>query len=555
MRWRRYEEEGAEWGLDRENYLSAKTHAAEVQSQFQEEEKLGAMVEMDVSEAKARYGNRLAIASLGAIEKKNGTYRVVHDGTHGIGINPRIKVRDQLKSPGAGDVRAVLQEMPGCFFALTGDVARAHRLVKVAEQDWGLLACRTAEGDKLWLNKVGSFGISSAAYHWSRLMSGLGRAVYYTLGKSELYLLVYVDDLLWMVCEAKGLELIVMSIFLLEVLGLPFAWKKFKGGIDVEWVGFELCLKGARLGLSEVRAQWLIEWLATTAQRGTVKIAELASVLGRLSFGLTALGHLRPFLGPIYAWVAAMGSLGECKVPKALVLIFRFLAAALEGSGRLAKAGSKCGHVQELFRTDAKAEGNQIWLGGWALDHSDPKYCRWFSEQLNHNNAPWLFAAGECYRQIASLELLATLAAVVTFGIPECARGGISCSAGTDNLGNSMVVARLLTTKFPLACFLMELALQLQRREADLELFWLPHLQNEEADALTNQCYTAFDPAKRCRFDVAKFEGIVLSQVLAAGQDLYEEIGQTRAGRELLVQQRRTKVRRTNGLKDSHPWG
>ena len=53
-----------------------------------------------------------------------------------------------------------------------------------------------------------------------------------------------------------------------------------------------------------------------------------------------------------------------------------------------------------------------------------------------------------------------------------------------------MVVSRLLTTKFPLACFLMELALQLQSREADLELFWLPRLQNVEADALTNQCYT-----------------------------------------------------------------
>ena len=74
-----------------------------------------------------------------------------------------------------------------------------------------------------------------------------------------------------------------------------------------------------------------------------------------------------------------------------------------------------------------------------------------------------------------------------------------------------MVVARLLTTKFPLACFLMELALQLQRQEADLELFWLPRLQNEEADALTNQCYITFDPAQRCRFDVAKFEGIVLN--------------------------------------------
>ena len=237
------------------------------------------------------------------------------------------------------------------------------------------------------------------------------------------------DDLLWLVREAKGLELIVMSIFYLEVLGLPFAWKKFKGGLDVEWVGFQICLKGARLGLSEIRARWLINWLSATAQRGIVKISDLASVVGRLSFGLTALGHLRPFLGPIYAWVAAMNGFGECKVLKALVLIFRFLAVALDDSGRLAKVGSKRGHAQELFRTDAKAEGNQIWLGGWALDHADTKQCRWFSEQLDHSNAPWLFAAGECYRQIASLELLATLAAVVTFGIPDCIRGSVSCSA------------------------------------------------------------------------------------------------------------------------------
>ena len=151
-----------------------------------------------------------------------------------------------------------MQELPGCYFDLTGDVARAHRLVKVAEVDWGLMACKTGTSSRIWVNRVGSFGISSAAYHWSRLMSGVGRSVYYALGKSELFLLVYVDDLLWMVCEAKGLELIVMSIFYLEVLGLPFGWKKFKGGIDVEWVGLQLCLKGARLGLSELRAQCLI---------------------------------------------------------------------------------------------------------------------------------------------------------------------------------------------------------------------------------------------------------------------------------------------------------
>ena len=66
--------------------------------------------------------------------------------------------------------------------------------------------------------------------------------------KKELFLLVYVDDLLWLVREAKGLELIVMSIFYLEVLGLPFAWKKFKGGLDVEWVGLQICLKRREAG-------------------------------------------------------------------------------------------------------------------------------------------------------------------------------------------------------------------------------------------------------------------------------------------------------------------
>ena len=247
-KWRKYEEEECDWRDDRQNYVSARDHAAVVQRQFEEEEKLGAMLQLDLAEAHARFGEQIAVASLGAIDKKNGTFRVVHDGTHGVGINPGIKMRDQLKSPCAGDIRAVMQELPGCYFGLTGDVARAHRLVKVAEADWGLMACKTGRSSKIWVNRVGSFGISSAAYHWSRLMSGVGRAVYYALGKSELFLLVYVDDLLWLVREAKGLELIVMSIFYLEVLGLPFAWKKFKGGLDVEWVGFQICLKRREAG-------------------------------------------------------------------------------------------------------------------------------------------------------------------------------------------------------------------------------------------------------------------------------------------------------------------
>ncbi|CAK9032767.1 unnamed protein product [Durusdinium trenchii] len=122
----------------------------------------------------------------------------------------------------------------------TGDVKRACRLVKVARQDCGLQACKTGArgGERLWLNKVGAFGVSSAAYHWSRLMPGLGRLVYYMWGRAEMAMLVFVDDLFWLTREKGGMEKILGSIFFMVILGLPFSRKKFCGGLQLSWAGF-----------------------------------------------------------------------------------------------------------------------------------------------------------------------------------------------------------------------------------------------------------------------------------------------------------------------------
>ena len=186
------------------------------------------------------------------------------------------------------------------------------------------------------------------------------------------------------------------------------------------------------------------------------------------------------------------------------------------------------------------------------MDSTDTKRCRWFSEKLDHVSAPWLFTAGESYRQIASLELLASLAAVVVFGVPVQMRGRIHCSAGTDNKGNSHVVARLLTTRFLLAAFLMELAMQLQMVGANLELYWLPRLQNQEADALTNNDLTRFDEQLRQRFDLASFKGLVLSDMLACGTELYEEI---KVARQRKAVQHAQRGRKSDALKVAQPWG
>ncbi|CAE7746198.1 unnamed protein product, partial [Symbiodinium necroappetens] len=112
-KWRKYPEECLAEGCDRENYLSAKEHALEVQQQFLAEAEEEAMIEVPTAEALASYGSKLSVASLGAIEKKDGSCRVVHDGTHGVNVNARIKLRDQLRNPTAGDLCSVLKFMPG----------------------------------------------------------------------------------------------------------------------------------------------------------------------------------------------------------------------------------------------------------------------------------------------------------------------------------------------------------------------------------------------------------------------------------------------------------
>ena len=100
----------------------------------------------------------------------------------------------------------------------------------------------------------------------------------------------------------------------------------------------------------------------------------------------------------------------------------------------------------------------------------------------------------------------------------------------------------------------MELALQLQSRDMDLELYWIPRLQNEEADALTNQCYAAFDPAKRCRFDIAGFKGLVLDKMLAAGLELYEGLKSAEWLKKACRHEKPPKQRRADELKVRDPW-
>ena len=509
------------------NYPSAREHELKIEEQFAKEISLGAMIEMPLAEAQRQFGESLSIASLGAIPKADDSVRVVHEWSNGQHVNDRIKVRDAQSTPTGADLSTALEELPGAYFSITGDISRAHRLVLVRSADWARQACRAYRKDRVYLNAVGTFGIVSASYWWYRLFSGLGRLLYYAHGQDHTTLLTYVDDLIWITESSQGLPRILASIFLLEILGIPFAWHKFRGGAEHGWIGFSISAHQRLLGISRSRADWMIGWIRKVKSDGFVNIADMGAVLGRLSFGLTVLPSLRPFLGPLYAWVAAVRHCHVLKLPKAIYMILSFLESFFLKDLRTAHVPRKGRKPLELFRTDAKAEGDEMWVGGWASGESaNPYECHWFAERISHLEAPWFHMAGQSYRSIASLELLATLIGVVVFQVAPYTHANFVCSAATDNRGNSHLTSRWLTTSFPLVAVLMELATVLQGKGLSLELHWAPRLQNSLADSLTNQDFKSFNPDLRLRFSFNDYESLVMKEMLELGSSLYKDIAE-----------------------------
>ena len=73
--------EQARWAT---NYPSARVVAATLAKQFEEEIGEDCMLRMSLGEARRRWGDKLTIAALGAIEKTEGTFRVIYDASNTV---------------------------------------------------------------------------------------------------------------------------------------------------------------------------------------------------------------------------------------------------------------------------------------------------------------------------------------------------------------------------------------------------------------------------------------------------------------------------------------
>jgi hypothetical protein len=155
--------------------------------------------------------------------------------------------------------------------------------------------------------------------------------------------------------------------------------------------------------------------------------------------------------------------------------------------------------------------------------------------ELTRKTAPWAYLKGDPFRSIASLELMGVLLALMVFG-PEAKwsrQGGlITLSAYTDNAGNSHVLRKFASSKYPLSILVMEMAAQLDAFDAGMELAWVPRNQNVEADDLTNARDEEFDARLRVEVVLDKLPFMVLPKLMEQAGRLDSELKLHRTSKE-----------------------
>ena len=518
----------------RSNYSSAVSHLELVRGHVMEDVEKGWIVTMSMQEARSKFGDELQIAALGAVPKdqKWSDVRVVHDGTHGIQLNTRISQPNKMEFPQFDDLQAALgafrEGAPVKRMLFAFDIRSAHRLIPVQPSDWGLQAFQLEDGDQVFCNTVGTFGVTTASFWWGRLASTLFRVFHRVLpAEALLYLLLFADDGLAMVGGDDYHKLVIALFLYLEIMEVPLSWKKTRGGLKAEWIGYTVDLEKWLIGISQKKVDWLRQWVKATNAEGRIMGRDFRAGIGRMGFLAGAIKGARPFLAPLYALAARVGNTSFVELHMAVRISLEFFADWVVQEPMKPPADPP-GVAGEVFRVDAMGSDQGICIGGWeTYGGSDPAVSRWFSVELTRKDAPWLYIRGEPHRTIAASELLAVTVAVIVFG-PEAKwrnkHGRLVLSGFTDNASNTYLVDKYLSVKFPVSMVLMELSRQLAKLGSELQLHWIPREQNEESDDLSKGRFDRFDERLRVQVDFDKLELLVIPKLVEHAMEFDKEI-------------------------------
>ena len=328
--------------------------------------------------------------------------------------------------------------------------------------------------------------------------------------------LVYVDDLHMVAAGPQKFKTIWMAVLLYEVLGTPFGYHKFSGGVYGEFVGYRLDYGSKLIGVTESRGRWIVKFLEDLRRNGyVVSMRRFAEFLGRLGFTSRVLLWIKPHLAPLYAWSAAVDRGVAAKAPKLVILVCMYLEQQFGNRHYMFSVNRPRVVVGDSFRTDAKCELNKVVLGGYCCHTGS-----WFSLVLVRDDAPYLFKEdGSTQWASAPAELLSVLVALHCFGyLSDDAQRSRRCvevwlQAGTDNLSIDYLMRKSSTTRWPLTLVNMQLSDRLMASGLRLTLRWRPRDENVLADDLTNERFTDFKMEKRVEVKLSDLKLVLLEKL------------------------------------------
>ena len=142
-------------GIWRRNYSSLAEYEGQVLEVMRDQAIRGlVLTEFD---ARKQYPD-LVIASLCAQRKEkpggNIRARVLLDGTHGLCVNSRTRLRVQERAPIVADLKRTMRKkakIDELTFAFTADVTEAHRQVPIHPDDGHLLGCQVIPGGEVFI--------------------------------------------------------------------------------------------------------------------------------------------------------------------------------------------------------------------------------------------------------------------------------------------------------------------------------------------------------------------------------------------------------------------
>ena len=468
-------------GVWRRNYATLREFETQVLDVMHDQASRGQIIVMTESEARSRYPD-LVVASLGAQRKQKPggkvTARVLFDGTHGLCVNSKTRLRDQERAPIAADLKRSMREKS-----------------RIGELTFALSArclyTRTI-GTNLGVKYL--LVVTSSLILWAR--SVLHRRP--TIGPGSQRLSVDLSSISPRtprrpgICSTEYRTGLLFFFVLCAVVGVPLSWHKTCGGDTLVWVGFELLLRSRCVGISARRAEWFVRWAESVAGSATIHMGTFEEELGRIMFVAGALEHERPFLAPLYKFLTMHPRGSIRRVPPYVAFILKYLAREVS-SKRHYDCGSKISPAVCTPRVDAQASDSRTGIGGWfpALDEDgriSTWRSSWISLEITREDFPWVFEKGDRPSLIIStLEALALVVALkIRFGQdpdPNEMRVLIVPSI-TDNRGNGAVLNKLMSTKFPSSAVLMELASFMKHRGMRAVVEWAPRECNREADML-----------------------------------------------------------------------